>query len=39
MKKLTEKQRQWAWFAFLWGTGFAVVLVLAYGVRWVMGMA
>jgi hypothetical protein len=39
MKKLTKKQRQWTWFGFLWIVSLAVVLSLAYMIRWVMGMA
>lgn len=39
MKKITEKQRQWLWFAVLWGSGLAAVLLLAYLIRWAMNMA
>lgn len=33
MKALTEKQRQWIWFALLWGTGLLGCLLLAFGTR------
>jgi hypothetical protein len=33
MKSLTEKQRQWAWFAGLWFGGLGAMLLLAYAVR------
>ncbi len=33
MKALTEKQRQWLWFATLWCGGLIAVLLLAYVVR------
>ena len=39
MKKLTKKQRQWTWFAFLWITSLVAVFVLAHMIRWMMGMA
>jgi hypothetical protein len=29
MKAITEKQRQWLWFAGLWGGGLVSVLLLA----------
>ena len=38
MKKLTKKQSQWTWFAFLWVSSLAAVLLLAYMIRWMMGM-
>jgi hypothetical protein len=33
MKAITEKQRQWMWFAGLWGIGLVSVLLLAWLVR------
>jgi hypothetical protein len=36
MNRLTEKQRQWLWFAALWGGGLAAVLALSYGFRWII---
>lgn len=39
MNKLTEKQRQWLWFAILWSSGLAAALLLAHVIRWAMGMA
>ena len=38
MKSLTEKQRQWAWFAGLWVGGLAAMAVLAQAVRLMLGM-
>ncbi len=38
MKKLTKKQRQWSWFAILWSSSLAAVLLLAYMIRWMMGI-
>ena len=36
MKPLTDRQKQWAWFAGLWCAGLAAVALLAYGMRWVV---
>ena len=36
MKALTEKQRQWLWFAALWCGGLITVLLLAYLDRWMI---
>jgi len=36
MKALTEKQRQWLWFALLWCGGLAATLLLAGLARWVV---
>lgn len=36
MKRLTEKQRQWIWFAVLWCGGLATTLLIAYTMRWVI---
>ncbi len=33
MKALTEKQRQWLWFAALWCGGLIAAFVLSYLVR------
>lgn len=38
MIRLTEKQRQWLWFASLFVGGMAAVLVLAGIVRLMLGM-
>ncbi|MGM0454454.1 MAG: DUF2474 domain-containing protein [Thermodesulfobacteriota bacterium] len=39
MKALTEKQRQWLWFALLWGAGLLGCLLIASAarllIRWV----
>ena len=39
MKPLTDKGRQWLWFAVLWCGGLSATLLLAYGVRWVVSSA
>lgn len=36
MKALTEKQRQWVWFAGLWLGGLAGVLLLSTVVRLIL---
>jgi hypothetical protein len=36
MKALTEKQRQWLWFAALWCSGLVGALLLAYLARWLI---
>ena len=36
MKALTDRQKQWAWFAGLWLAGLGAVALLAYGMRWVI---
>jgi len=33
MKALTDKQRQWLWFAVLWCGGLIAALLLSYLVR------
>jgi hypothetical protein len=33
MKPLTDRQRQWVWFAALWCGGLAATWVLAYAAR------
>ncbi len=38
MKPITRKQRQWLWFISLWCGGLGSVFVLAYLIRWVMGL-
>ncbi len=39
MKALTKTVQEWAWFVGLWCAGLAVVFLLAYLIRWAMGMA
>jgi hypothetical protein len=39
MKRLTEKQRQWAWFIGLWCSGLSAVLLLGYVIRLMMGIS
>jgi len=39
MKAFTKKQQQWAWFISLWCGGLAAVLLLAYLIRWMMGIS
>jgi arginine exporter protein ArgO len=36
MKPLTDKQKQWAWFAGLWFAGLIFVALLSYGIRWLI---
>jgi hypothetical protein len=36
MKALTDKQRQWLWFAALWCGGLLTFLLLSYGIRWII---
>lgn len=36
MKSITEKKKQWMWFAALWGGGLAATALLAYTIRWVV---
>ena len=36
MKPLTEKQKQWVWFAGLWFAGLLSVALLSYTIRWIM---
>jgi hypothetical protein len=38
MKALTEKQRQWLWFAALCCGGLIAVSLLAYLTRWVISI-
>jgi hypothetical protein len=38
MKLFTKKQQQWAWFIGLWCGGLAATLLLAYLIRWMMGI-
>jgi hypothetical protein len=38
MKRLTDKQRQWLWFAALFTAGMAAMAILAGVVRWLLGM-
>jgi uncharacterized membrane protein len=39
MKALTDKQRQWLWFATLWCGGLTAVLLLSYLTRWLISIA
>jgi uncharacterized membrane protein len=39
MKALTEKQRQWLWFAALWCGGLFTVFLLSYLVRWLISIS
>ena len=36
MNRLTEKQRQWLWFAGLWCLGIAAAAALSYTFRWIV---
>ena len=36
MKALTEKQRQWLWFAALWCGGLIAVFLLSFLARWLI---
>jgi hypothetical protein len=36
MKPLTDRQRQWVWFAALWCGGIVAALLLAYGAKWLV---
>jgi hypothetical protein len=36
MKALTDKQRQWLWFAALWCGGLTATFFLSYLVRWLV---
>jgi len=36
MKALTEKQRQWLWFATLWCGGLLAAFLLSYLARWLI---
>jgi uncharacterized membrane protein len=36
MKALTDKQRQWLWFAALWCGGLTAVFLLSYLARWLI---
>ena len=38
MRALTEKQRQWLWFAALWVCGLTATFLLAQLVRWVLSI-
>ncbi|HSO18648.1 MAG TPA: hypothetical protein VLT88_04285 [Desulfosarcina sp.] len=37
--RLTDRQRQWLWFAGLLAGGMAAMLALAGVVRWILGMS
>ena len=36
MNPLTEKKRQWVWFAVLWCGGLAAVLTFSYFYKWLV---
>ena len=36
MKALTEKKRQWLWFAALWCGGLITAFLLSYLARWLI---
>jgi hypothetical protein len=36
MKALTDRQKQWAWFAGLWCAGLVSMALLAYAFRWIV---
>jgi hypothetical protein len=36
MKALTEKKRQWLWFAALWCGGLITTFLLSYLARWLI---
>jgi hypothetical protein len=36
MKALTEKQRQWLWFAALWCSGLIAAILLSFLARWLI---
>lgn len=38
MKKLSKKQRQWAWFIGLYVAGFLVIFTIAQLIKWAMGV-
>jgi hypothetical protein len=38
MMRLTDKQRQWLWFAGLFAGGMLAMLILAGAVRMILGM-
>jgi uncharacterized membrane protein len=38
MKALTDKQRQWLWFAALWCGGLSAVFLLASLARWLISI-
>lgn len=36
MSRITEKRRQWLWFAVLWCGGLAAAAALSYLLRWIV---
>jgi len=38
MKALTDKQRQWLWFAALWCGALTAVFLLSYLTRWLISI-
>jgi hypothetical protein len=39
MKVLTDKRRQWFWFAALWCGGLIAALLISYAVRWIISVS
>jgi hypothetical protein len=39
MKRPTKKQRQWLWFVGLWCGSLSAVFLLAYIIRWMLGVS
>lgn len=38
MNRLTDKQKQWFWFAFLWGCGISAAALLSWAARLLVSM-
>jgi len=36
MNPVTEKKRQWLWFAALWCAGLAATAIVSYVFRWIV---
>ena len=36
--KVSTSQKQWMWFVGLWCAGFVSISVLAYCIKWTMGL-
>ena len=39
MKELSVKKKQWLWFVGLWLGGFLTLGIIAYAIKWMMGIA
>lgn len=37
-KDMSEKQKEWLWFAGLWSASLATVLLVGYGIKFVIGL-